>query len=239
MFIPHSVSSDYNINVFINCPFDDDYNPLFHAIIFTVHDAGFKARCSKEIADGTHDRLKNIMEIMLECKYGIHDISRTEPDPNYSLPRFNMPLELGIFLGSERFGRNPKACLIMDKEEYRYQKFISDLGSRNVFPHNNNPQKVISRVRDWLVTESKRTNIAIPGGTKIYERYCLFENQLPNMAEKMSLKVEELTFWDYVNFVVTWIKELHNSIPLPTKPITLMPLLLPKRHRRIKKKPTA
>ena len=206
---PKSPSTDYEFNVFINCPFDDEYKSLFHAIIFAVHDAGFRARCSKEIADGTHDRLNNIMEIMLGCKYGIHDISRTELDPDYSLPRFNMPLELGIFLGFEGFGNNHKVCLIMDKEEYRYQKFISDLGARNVFAHDNNTQRVISHVRDWLVTESKRKNISIPGGAKIYERYCLFENQLPNMAKKASQEVETLTFWDYVSFVVRWIEELH------------------------------
>jgi len=33
-----------------------------------------------------------------------HDISRTELN-EHSLPRFNMPLELGLFLGASRFGQ--------------------------------------------------------------------------------------------------------------------------------------
>ena len=42
--------------------------------------------------------------MIADCRYGIHDISRTELDRDSGLPRFNMPLELGIFLGAKRFG---------------------------------------------------------------------------------------------------------------------------------------
>lgn len=41
-----------------------------------------------------------------------------------------MPLELGIFLGAKRYGDDNdrlKRCLILDVEQYRFQKFISDL----------------------------------------------------------------------------------------------------------------
>jgi integrase len=34
-----------------------------------------------------------------ECRYAIHDISRVKIDPNIGLPRFNMILELAIYLG--------------------------------------------------------------------------------------------------------------------------------------------
>ena len=198
----------YEINVFINCPFDDNYKPLFHAIVFTVCDAGFEPRCSKEVESGTHDRLDNIMDIISQCKYGIHDISRTELDPKNPLPRFNMPLELGIFLGCEEFGRHTKVCLILDKKEYRYQKFISDIAGRNVRSHNNKPKDVIRRVRDWLVTESKWI---IPGGAKIYERYSLFKKELPDLAGEVGHKISELTFLDLVNLVKIWIKRVDES----------------------------
>lgn len=41
-------STHYNDNVFINCPFDSAYKPLFDAIVFAVHDCGFVARCALE-----------------------------------------------------------------------------------------------------------------------------------------------------------------------------------------------
>ena len=91
-------------NVFINCPFDTDYKALFYAIVFTVHDCGFVARCALEEGDASQVRIDKIYSIIAECRYGIHDISRTELDENFGLPRFNMPLELGIFLGAKKFG---------------------------------------------------------------------------------------------------------------------------------------
>jgi hypothetical protein len=39
---------EYNDGVFINCPFDLDFKPIFDAIIFTVFDCGFIARCTME-----------------------------------------------------------------------------------------------------------------------------------------------------------------------------------------------
>ena len=41
-------------------------------------------------------RLLKILCIIGECRLGIHDISRTELDAASGLPRFNMPLELGL-----------------------------------------------------------------------------------------------------------------------------------------------
>lgn len=45
------VPADFSQNVFINCPFDDQYLPLFHAIIFTIHNMGFRPRCALEVSN--------------------------------------------------------------------------------------------------------------------------------------------------------------------------------------------
>ena len=94
--------TDYNNNVFINCPFDSDYKPLFDAMIFTVHDCGFIARCALEEDDASQVRIDKIYSIIADCRYGIHDISRTQLDAASGFSRFNMPLELGIFLGAKK-----------------------------------------------------------------------------------------------------------------------------------------
>jgi len=98
--------SDYNDSVFINCPFDSDYKLIFDAIVFAVFDCGFIACCAMAEQDASQIRIEKIYTIISNCKYGIHDISRTELDADTSLPRFNMPLELGIFLAAKRFGRD-------------------------------------------------------------------------------------------------------------------------------------
>lgn len=200
-------STDYNDNVFINCPFDSDYRPLFDAMIFTVHDCGFVARCALEAGDASQVRIDKIYKIIEDSRYGIHDISRTELDEVSHLPRFNMPLELGIFLGAKRFGvevQASKKCLVMDTEPYRYQKFVSDISGQDVFSHNNSEKEVVRVVRDWLGTASGRQTI--PGGGIIWRRYQDFLSDLPLVAQELRLEVADMgNFNNYIRVVAGWL----------------------------------
>jgi len=194
---------NYSDNVFINCPFDENYKPIFYAIVFTIHDCGFLPRCALE---ELHEiRLTKIEEIIEECKYGIHDLSRTELDPNTGLPRFNMPFELGLFLGCKRYKDKNKKFLVMDREEYRYRQFISDISGIDVKAHHNNPQEAVRIVRDWLRDVSRRTTI--PSGRVIWNRYNEFREDLPSLCQEINLDEEELTFLDYSNLISEWLKE--------------------------------
>jgi hypothetical protein len=94
----------YGTDVFINCPFDAQYRPLFEAIVFAVLDCNFRPRCSLEIDDASEVRIDRIFKIIAACRFAIHDISRTEVTGASGLPRFNMPLELGMFMAAKRFG---------------------------------------------------------------------------------------------------------------------------------------
>ncbi|MBF4366283.1 hypothetical protein, partial [Vibrio anguillarum] len=97
------MSDDYEKSVFINCPFEPQYEPIFDAILFTIYKCGYKPRCALEHDDAGQSRIDKINDIIFDCKYGFHDISKTELDLHNNLPRFNMPLELGLFLGCKRF----------------------------------------------------------------------------------------------------------------------------------------
>ena len=88
-------AAEYDRNVFINCPFDDAYAPIFEAIVFAVHDAGFRPKCARERLDSSEVRLQKILSLISESRFSIHDLSRTELDDSNQLPRFNMPFELG------------------------------------------------------------------------------------------------------------------------------------------------
>lgn len=201
----------YEKSVFINCPFDDEYQPLLEAAVFTIHDCGFLARCSQEINDSSQQRVEKILQMIADCKYGTHDISRTELtefDKENKLPRFNMPLELGYFLGAKRFGsgkQKQKLCLILDTEQYRYIKFCSDIKGQDISSHENNADKLIRRVRDWL--NDSITDVRIPSGSKIAERYHLFENVLPLYCQTFRKDKNELTFIDFRNLVIAWLKD--------------------------------
>ena len=189
-------AAGYEYGVFINCPLDDPYRHLFEAIVFAVHDCGYVARCALEVDDASEVRIEKITKIIASCKFGVHDISRTELDVGTSLPRFNMPLELGLFLGAKRFGRAEqklKTCLVLDTERYGYQKFISDIAGQDIAAHASDPMRAIKVVRDWLSNSTPRS-IRIPGGAAISARYTLFRTELPAMCEKLHLDPTELTF---------------------------------------------
>ena len=199
--------SHYNDNVFLNCPFDSAYKQLFDAMVFAIHDCGFIARCALEEGDASQVRIDKIYNIIADCRYGIHDISRTELDKHSGLPRFNMPLELGVFLGAKRFGKNEqkkKNCLILDKKQYRYQQFISDIAGQDVEAHNNNPKKIVTVVRNWLRNASTRQTI--PSGSIIWRRYQEFMGDLPQLAQAFQLEVEELIFNDYTSVITRWLR---------------------------------
>lgn len=109
-------------SVFINCPFDNSYDLIFQALIFTVFHCGCVARSALEESNAGEPRFEKIVRLIRDAQFGIHDISRTELDEETGLPRFNMPLELGLFLGAMRFERgrrHKKLCLIIDTEPYR------------------------------------------------------------------------------------------------------------------------
>jgi len=196
----------YNENVFINCPFDATYKSLFNAIVFAVYDCGFVARCALEEDDGSQIRVQKIYEIISRCRLAIHDLSRVKLDRSTKLPRFNMPLELGAFLGAKYFGNNEqrrKACLILDSEKYRYQRFISDIAGQDIQAHGNDPGKIIAIVRNWLRTYSQTS---IPSGSVICRRYETFTVDLPLLCKELRLNKKELIFNDYVLLVSNWLK---------------------------------
>lgn len=192
-------------SVFINCPFDADYLPLLEAYTFAVHDCGFRARCSLEARDGGDVRIDKIRRLIRESKFGIHDISRTELDRGNGFPRFNMPLELGIFLGAKAFGdsvQRRKVTLIFERERFSYQTYCSDISGQDIDAHGRDPQAAIIKVRDWLAANVNRR---LPGGVDIASRFQRFQEQLPGMCAALRWQRAGLPFTDFQSLVVEWL----------------------------------
>lgn len=199
-------------DVFINCPFTADYQAHFQAIVFTVVRAGFTPRCARESDDGGEVRLDKICRIIRECPYSVHDISKTELDADSGLPRFNMPFELGLFLGAKRFGGRSydrkKKALIFDRDPYRYQAYISDIAGQDIHEHKGDTDQLIRKLAAWLRDEVRAPKV--PGGFAIAAEFEKFRVDLPAVAAEMQLQVSELTFNDLVQAVARWIPKTHE-----------------------------
>jgi hypothetical protein len=193
-------------HVFVNCPFSADYTGMFRAITFTLLRAGFKPRCALEVDDSSDNRFDKICRIIQECGLGVHDISKTELDSNTKLPRFNMPLELGLFLAAKKFGdarQHRKRCIIFDRENYRYQKFISDIAGQDIHAHSGNVPQLISELAAWLRAETKDQHV--PGGKAIEREFDQFQLDLPVLLKAIHLNSDEVTFLDYRKLAANWI----------------------------------
>jgi hypothetical protein len=196
----------YAENVFLNHPLDTEFHPIRDALIFAVHDCGFVTRAALEASDASENRLEKIYRIIEDCRFGIHDISRTELNEN-GLPRFNMPFELGLFLGCKRFGsgvQQQKSCLVLDSEPYRWQQFLSDLSGADIESHDNSPSTAITRVRNWLQAGTARKDI--PSAKSIRDRYVRFQGDLPQILRDADTHEPDTTFLDFAGFVTEWLR---------------------------------
>lgn len=200
--------NDYLNNVFVNCPFDAPYHSMFEATIFTIHDCGFIARCAREENDSGNVRIMKIIKIIDECRYGLHDISKADVDPISGLARFNMPLELGLFLGAKNYAparhyNKDKKVLILDTEQFRYQQFISDLAGQDIAAHGMAIPRLIAHISEFLDSYANRSSI--PGGAYINGRFENFLNELPNYCATLKWDRNNLTYKRYVACVIAWI----------------------------------
>lgn len=196
-------------HVFINCPFDEEYRPIFDALVFAVQECGFVARSALEVQDGAEVRIDKLFRLMGECRIGIHDLSRTEPDPRTGFPRFNMPFELGAFLAIRQYAggeHRRKTCLILEREPDTYRQYCSNIAGQDIRAHFGNPELAVRAARDMLAS-ARRPAVLLPGAPRIMERYHLFRAELPESCTRVHLDEASLSFFDYAMLVSEWLAD--------------------------------
>lgn len=198
----------FNTNVFINCPFDKKYRKLLDPILFTCIYVGLEPKISK-LEDSGSIRIKEIIKLIKESKFSIHDLSRMKSSKPNELARFNMPFELGLDLGIRETNSKfkGKKCLILDIDRYRYQAALSDIGGSDIFSYGKRNQvaNIIQRLRDWFTTV---VNPVQPSSSHIYQEYTEFVSDLQiNLLAFNYNKsdIENLTISEFIYYAKTWI----------------------------------
>lgn len=204
-----------NVNVFINCPFDPAYQRLFDAIVFAIAICGFTPRSALEIDDSGQVRFTKIVDLIRACRFGIHDLSRTDLSATGGLPRFNMPLELGLFLGAVQYGdpsQGEKRALVIDSDRTRYRDFISDLAGHDIKAHANDANEAIGCVRAFLAASAPTSP---PGPAKIRPWFARFEGEFPGICTRLHLEPHEVTFVERRRMVDAWIRHARGAGIIP------------------------
>lgn len=195
-------------SVFINCPYDDDYFPLLRPLLFTVYYAGLTPRLALERMNSGEARINKIIELIKSSKYAIHDLCRIQAQREGEYFRLNMPFELGLDVGCRLFGEGEfkdKCCLILEKEPYGSKAALSDMSNSDVSTHHNDPVKVMTAVRTWLVCE---VGVELPGPTRLIDRYTAFHTDTFKdlLAKGFSEEdAREIPIPELMNYMRSWV----------------------------------
>lgn len=197
-------------NVFINCPLDDDYQPLARALVFSVLACGFEPRLATERSDSGEVRIEKIRELIRSSYFSVHDLSRLEPLQTGDLPRFNMPFELGLDFGSRYYGSprlRRKQCLILEKERYRFQRVVSDIAGNDIRAHQNDPETLVLELRNWLLVASRKT---LPSGGQIWKEFSFSQKDLKDLLLSLGYSEQDvyrLEMAEYISFTRQWLAD--------------------------------
>jgi hypothetical protein len=88
-------------SVFLNIPYDEAFERLYLAYIVGLTQLGL--RINAALAVTNQGRLDTIINLIERSDFSIHDLSRIES--SRGVPRFNMPVELGLVLTARMLRR--------------------------------------------------------------------------------------------------------------------------------------
>lgn len=199
-----SLAGDFDGNVFINCPFDDEYLELLRPLLFTILFLGYKPRIASERSDSLESRIKKICDLICESRYSIHDLSRLRASEVGEFYRMNLPFELGIEYGCRVFGSGrlrEKRCLILEKDPHEFRKALSDLSGIDIKHHDNEPSRAVRVVRNWFRDTAGLADVQGPSG--IWYRFNDFASDFYDKRSSEGYSHEDLNMMpvgEYIDF---------------------------------------
>jgi hypothetical protein len=201
---------EFRKSVFINCPFDKNYDSLLRPLLFTIVHLGFNPRIALETSDSGESRIDKICKLIKGCKYSVHDLSRLRAQKKGEFSRLNMPFELGVDYGSRRFASarfRKKRYLILEEQAYNYKRALSDISGLDIKHHGNNPIKIVQAVRNWFVENVGLQGVESP--TVIWYRFNDFAAAFDAKRRADGFSKDDLNMMpirEYLRFMKNWIR---------------------------------
>jgi hypothetical protein len=110
-------------SVFLNIPCETAFEDLYLAYFVDLTRVGL--RISATLAVPNQGRLDAIIDLIEQSDFSAHDLSPIEL--SHGIPRFNMPVELGLALYRSRITRGRHRVFIFESRRYRAQRSASDI----------------------------------------------------------------------------------------------------------------
>ena len=170
-------------SVFLNVPYDADFENLFLAYISAISAFGFTPRATLEIPFG-ESRLNRILTLVQQSKYSIHDLSRVQLDrASPRTPRFNMPFELGLIVALEKTTHRQHGWVLCESIKRRIKKSLSDLDGTDAYIHGGTIRGVFRELSNAFVGSSRQPTV-----TEMMQIYRVLRAQFSTILKKAGAK---------------------------------------------------
>ena len=131
-------------SVFLNVPYDKPFEDLYLAYIVGLTQLGLAVNAT--LAVPNQGRLETIIELIERSDFSIHDLSRIEL--SRGIPRFNMPVELGVALYRSHVSRGRHRVFVFESKAFRTQRSTSDINGIDPQIHGGTPRGVMAGLRN-------------------------------------------------------------------------------------------
>ena len=170
-------------DVFLNVPYDAEFENLLLAYIAGISAFGFAPRATLEIPFGQR-RLDRILSLIRQSRYSIHDLSRVQLDRNAPrTPRFNMPFELGLTVALERSAHPDHSWIVCETVPHRIKKSLSDLDGTDAYVHGGTVAGVFRELGNAFVGSRRQPTV-----NEMSQIYRLLRADFRNILRKAGAK---------------------------------------------------
>jgi len=196
--------------VFLNIPYDQEFRSLYVAYIVGLYLLGLVPHLASEIPGGDR-RLNKIFKLIQSCSFSIHDLSRVEVSVAPSaVPRFNMPLELGMTITWQNLHPSRHTWFVWESEPYRLQRSASDLNGTDPNIHNGTAEGVLRELRNAFRRDR------MPSVPNMLMAHHFVENNLDAILHKNGTRnpYDRSVFME-----LCWISKVLAELIRPTGPV--------------------
>jgi hypothetical protein len=137
--------------VFLNYPFDDEFQDMSYAMHFAVVAAGLIPVCARDLSVPDKPRVDMLVKAIASCQYSVHDLSRGRGEGADNYARLNMPIELGmaLFQDLNTDGAAHRYAFFVGNP-HEYKSYASDLSGLDAQYHENNDLTLLRLIYEWL-----------------------------------------------------------------------------------------
>lgn len=215
--------------VFLNYPFDREFESFSCAMHFAVIAAGLLPICAQDVTLPDRPRLEMLLTKITMCGFSIHDLSRSRGEGEENLARFNMPIELGMALYYHHSNRERHRCAFFVAESHDYwvsndyHRFASDLAGLDP-RHYNDERSLVASVYQWLrEVDAAITDVSY---AEMQEKYQEFQQELerikgsqeddrPTHGDAQELMYRMCTSWEWWDWrAIRWGRRAERPLPL-------------------------